>query len=621
MDIIDVLVAKALTPQGQIESYAAQAQAAVSNINSITAQTNTNNTNAAKALADVNAALAALEAAGVMDAAGVDAEVKKLVLSISNSNTNSVIGKGITTTYPDNTTRTLSNVVKYYKSTGNNEDGTMTQKAITAALEAIPSSGGSGGGGSGNVNVGAENAGEFVIVGENGDIVASSVQAEDLITSLLEQGILTLPGTVGLKIDYVNKSTIRSQESRNYSMGADFNKYSMFGGRKRCVVADNGTINAFYGEEEYVEDGSNGQVMVYQPKFYYCRIPTQLEGKIIRNETLILSNTARPGFKLHPLFIDTNGHELEYVLLSAYDGCAYNTSASAYNLTDSTNVNYAEDKLSSIANAKPISGLDKELTAANAEKLATNRGEGWHITNMAAESANQMLEIIEFGTLNGQVALEAGIVDVPNTVRTNCSSITGSTASLGNASGAASSTISEANGNRTTYNTSGRRAISYRGMENPWGNIWRFIGGVNVTGDGTQHGGHIYICSNYDYNIFEITNDYREIPIDLPNESGYTSAFGYDEQFDWVFIAAENNGNSSIPVGDKTWVISDVNSLKSAQFGGSWISYEAAGIFHYDFDQAPDMSFRTTGARLMFIPTINNIYEANIEKWQANMED
>jgi hypothetical protein len=37
----------------------------------------------------------------------------------------------------------------------------------------------------------------------------------------------------------------------------------MYGGRMRCNVTDNGTITAFYGDSNYKEDGSNGQVMVY----------------------------------------------------------------------------------------------------------------------------------------------------------------------------------------------------------------------------------------------------------------------------------------------------------------------------------------------------------------------
>jgi len=41
-------------------------------------------------------------------------------------------------------------------------------------------------------------------------------------------------------------------------MGEDFDLYTMYGGRKRCNVSDNGTITAFYGEANYANDGSNG---------------------------------------------------------------------------------------------------------------------------------------------------------------------------------------------------------------------------------------------------------------------------------------------------------------------------------------------------------------------------
>lgn len=637
MDIIDIMLARAMTPQGKTDTYVAKANAAAAKaekaeqdaaaaiaiVNNAAEDISAAQEAAASLLADtqealnsLNAAIAAIGESGSLDTAAVDAEVKKLVLSISNNNTNTMVSKNIVTTYPDNTTRTLSGVVKYYKTIGNNEDGTMTQKAITAALSAIPSGGSSGDSGS-NINIDSDAAGQLVIIDENGNIVASGIPAEELIISLIEKGIFYYPNTVGLTIDYANKTTIRSQEAKGLEQGSNFNQYNIFNGRKRCNVADDGTINAFYGDADYIEDGSNGQVMVYQPKFYYCRIPLSLENNIIRKEMLVLSGEPHTGFKLHPLFINENGEELEYVLLSAYDGCAFDTSTNAYDLTDSTDINYTEDKLSSISGAKPISGLNKSLTNTNAEKLATNRGEGWHITNMAAESANQMLEIVEFGTLNGQEALELGIVDVPNTAQTNCASITGSTASLGNNTGVASSTISEANGNRTTYSINGRRAISYRGFENPWGNIWRHIGGTFVVGTGTGAGGTVYIYDDYDYT----TNNYHQLTFNLPNNSDYTSAFGYDAEYDWVFIAAENNGNSSVPIGDKTWIIENLNGTKSAQFGGSWLSNTAAGIFHYDFDQKPDMSARTTGARLMYIPIINSIYEANLDKWQASMEE
>jgi hypothetical protein len=126
---------------------------------------------------------------------------------------------------------------------------------------------------------------------------------------------------VGLDIDYQGKTFIRTQDAANLTMGGDFDNYIMYGGRMRCNVADDGTITAFYGDANYADDGSNGQVMVYQPKFYYQRLPLHIEGNtIIRSESIILSARKQAGFKLHPIFDDGNGGELEYVLFSAYDG-------------------------------------------------------------------------------------------------------------------------------------------------------------------------------------------------------------------------------------------------------------------------------------------------------------
>jgi len=64
---------------------------------------------------------------------------------------------------PDGTTtKTATGIGKLYKTTGTNEDGSMTQKAITNALN------------SNTTNLGSENSGKIVIVGANGEITAGS---------------------------------------------------------------------------------------------------------------------------------------------------------------------------------------------------------------------------------------------------------------------------------------------------------------------------------------------------------------------------------------------------------------------------------------------------------------
>lgn len=624
MDIIDVLVAKTLTPQGQIESYAALAQkavtdatAAVDNIDSITEQTNANNTAAEEALAAANEALAALED-GLDDQ--IDEEINKLNLTLSiNKSGNSVLNTLITN-YPDGTTANVGTVAKYYTGTGSNEDGSMTQKAITDLLRSIPSGGGSGGG---SANLGPLNKDNVVIVGDTGAIISSTVSINDIINALMRMDSYDIPGTVGLEIDYINRSSARTQDAINYSAGTDFDNYAMYGGRKRCNVADNGAITAFYGDANYTEDGSNGQVMVYQPKFYYNRVPKALDngvyGQIIRKEVITISPIPQAGFKLHPLF-KQNGQEVDYVLLPAYDGCVYDTSETNYMLYDNNGIDFNADKLSSIAGAKPLSGANNTLNIENAEKLATNRGDGWHIMNMAAESAQQLLQLVEFGTLNGQSALELGIVNISDSNNYNCGSITGSTSTLGNTTGAATSTTNDINGNRVNYTDIGKRAISYRGTENPWGNMWDFIGGIIINGNATQAGGVPYICSDFNYSNNIAADNYDDIGFYLIPSTGYISAFGYGKpEYDWIFLPAEANGNNTIPVGDEVWVTSNLNGSHLLMHGGSWRAKEAGGPFSYGCDQEYTKVSRQLGAKLMYIPTINNIYYTNIQKWeQAN---
>lgn len=82
---------------------------------------------------------------------------------------------------------------------------------------------------------------------------------------------------VGVQVDFANKTFKRLGGAEGKTKGTDFDVFPMFGGRKRCCVSNDGTILAYYGDNGYSEDGSNGQVMVYQPKFYYRVAPLRLE--------------------------------------------------------------------------------------------------------------------------------------------------------------------------------------------------------------------------------------------------------------------------------------------------------------------------------------------------------
>ena len=421
---------------------------------------------------------------------------------------------------------------------------------------------------------------------------------------------------VGLQVDYENKSFQRLAGAYGLSAGADFDKYEMYGGRKRCTVADDGTITSWYGDADYAEDGTMGQVMVYQPKFWYKVVPLKIEpitdgiGHHLRKANYYVSTKPKTGFKLHPAF-GANGGEVDYMLYSAYEGSVYDTSANTYLLADEQVADFTAgtgDKFCSIAGAKPASGKTQDLTRPKIEQMAQNRGADWHGDLIKAESANQLLMIIELGTMNTQAAIGNGVVSVPDNPNTdNNSIVTGGTSSLGNATGMAAG-------------TNGQVSVSYRGVENPWGNICKHVYGINEYMDANGIF-HAYVCKDFAFAESNGTGNYEEVGFNPAHNDGYISAMGYSELYDWLFIPSETLGNSSLPVGDYYWCNATwLNSWRLAPLGGGWGNGGVAGGFCWALPYGVGYRYRTIGGRLVLIPTKDSaVYTANITAWKQKM--
>lgn len=427
-------------------------------------------------------------------------------------------------------------------------------------------------------------------------------------------GMIETEDVLGITMDYKNKTCTRIAGAKNLTAGADFDKFSMYGGRKRCNVSDGGTINAYYGDEGYTEDGSNGQVMVYQPKFYYLVCPLEYDrqetgyGYHLRKANYYISETQRAGFKLHPAFYDKNGNEVDYILMSAYEGCIYDTSANAYLKNDEQVMDASKDKFSSIAGARPASGVSQNLTRPNIEQMAKNRGEGWHSLGIKTASMEQLLMIVEMGMMNLQTAIGQGIVNLPWSTGSDTTSsyagATGSTASLGNGTGRATKTTTYEGGKATDYTVDGKTSICYRGVENFWGNIWKFAYGVNIWGNGKMAGGMPYICSDFNYAEGKNTDNYEGAGFTVTKANGYISAMGYSTKYDWLFMASECLGNSSLPVGDYTYITENLNGYRIALLGGSWVNGSVAGGFYWSLLNGVGNRTRSIGGRLVYVPTV-----------------
>lgn len=452
--------------------------------------------------------------------------------------------------------------------------------------------------------------------------VYSKVEADDLLGNKADKVDVddvkayigyTDGDILGLQVDFENKTFKRLAGAVGLSQGSDFNKFTMYGGRRRCNVSDDGTITAYYGDEGYTEDGSNGQVMVFQPKFFYKVVPLKLEkntdsniGYHLRKVNYYVSSKPKTGFKLHPAFFDENGNAINYILFSADEGSMFDVSANEY-VNDGTNTDTAievGDLLCSVANVKPISGLKKPLNKTNLELMAQNRGSGWHLETIKATSANQLLMMIELGIMSTQNGIGQGVVSITGDTAYNCSSLTGSTAELGNSTGQAKETVNEIGGTQTAYTESGKVSVTYRGVENPWGNISKHIQGINIWGDGTMSGGQPYIANNFTFNESKHSDNYEPAGFTLPNGNGYISAMGYgSEKYDWLIMPSEIGGTSALPVGDYIYVASNLNGYRIAKLGGGCRSGDYAGGFYQIANGTVGDRSRGAGGRLLYVPT------------------
>nr|WP_316619112.1 BppU family phage baseplate upper protein [uncultured Ruminococcus sp.] len=458
--------------------------------------------------------------------------------------------------------------------------------------------------------------------GEIVDLVNEDISDVESSLSDLKTYIGYTSGDIlGLQADFENKRFTRLGAAVGKNAGSDFNVFPMYGQRRRVAVDSDGVIDDSIVVETVTSGDYDIDVMVYQPKFYYKVVPLKLGkqsgglGYHIRKANYYISSTPHAGFKVHPLFIDKNGSEVDYVLFSAYEASYFHNEAGNYyyfhdGADTGTSIDWSHDELKSVPGVKPISGQYKAITKANMENLALRKSvnnANWHLDTIQSVSANQLLMAIEYGAFNLQNAIGKGIVSCTDVNGVNVSSLTGSTKALGNATGAAEETVYDNAGGQTVNTTNGKVAVSYRGMENPWGNIFKHVNGINIWGDGSINGGQAYIAGDYSFDESRRGENYKPSGFTLSNGGGWISSFGYGaESFDWLFLTSEvneNGANSAAPVGDNCYVTSNLSENRIAAFGGDWHNGDSAGGFFESCIYSVGAKSSRIGGRLLFVPT------------------
>lgn len=411
----------------------------------------------------------------------------------------------------------------------------------------------------------------------------------------------------GVEVDFVNKKFTRLAGAENMTAGADFSALTPWGGRKRCILANDGTVLAYRGETGYTEagtttqaitvgdteypSGTKVQVMVEQPIFYVKTVPVSGaaansgRGKQYSKARYYISPTPKTGFKPVGGFKDANGNLQNKIYLAAYEGCVYDSSAGTYCKDDTLVADFATDMLSSIASAKPASGLSQVLTRANARKLANNRGAGWQLSNIFSLSATQWLILVEYASFDAQTKIGKGVSNFTDDGSTNMALVTGATAGIGNGSGIPDG------------GTDGQCSVSYRGEENLWGNIWTWLDGINIYNTATES--TVYV-KEFGAMVDDTVNGYTALGFSAKNGAGYISAFGIDTDLAEVFIPVALSGSSTLPVGDYFW--NQNTGCRVARLGGTWDSGSHCGAWCLSWNSTSSYRYRDVGGRLLYVP-------------------
>lgn len=360
---------------------------------------------------------------------------------------------------------------------------------------------------------------------------------------------------------------------------------------RRCLLADNGTVNYYLDPSNSalkedgsasVLDGTDGMVMVEIPMFYVKR---SVNGTVT---TWAIADIPLEGFELHPAFIK-DGKVVPFRYYSAYDACYWDATDSTYksglNL-DALTVDTGADKLASVSGVYPIVGV----TRATCRSLAANRGTGWRQLDFALFSAVQLLYLVEFQSFYSQNITGAG-----NTAATYVGSSSNQTNSPHSVAGKSNSL-----GNGSTDTTTGASSassdtayMSFRGIENLYGNCWNWADGINVN---VGSNGNVHVTNNGSDFADDTSTNMQLVSTTAPTTSNYVSAIAAIDNY---FIASSVSGGSSSTYLTDYWS-GFTSSNRVVGVGGSANGGATAGAFLVLADSASSSRSRRIGARLAF---------------------
>lgn len=374
---------------------------------------------------------------------------------------------------------------------------------------------------------------------------------------------------------------------------------------RRCLLDRDGGVKE-YLDNELSWGGSylDYAVMTEIPEHWY---------KLYFNGTkfrMMLSEIPLPGYK-----------HVDKFYISTYEARMYRTdnllcsAAGASKLSDPNSINFRggdntaewDDTYRSLLGC-PVTNLTRDQFRQAARK----RGSGWEMYTYGAHKTLFWLFAVEYATLNSQKPFNAQkdangfaqgglgpgptqMTDWTNFNNANPLIPCGYTNEFGNGSGEKAYVVKNASGG--THAT--LMVNRYRGIENPFGHIWKYTDGANIQVTTGDNGLSILWTTADPSNFSDSSYVGYDKKGNICRVNGYAKNTLLGEDGD--IIATEIGGSSSTYWCDYYYTNTSTNSLRLVAIGGGSDGADA-GFIRVNTSETPSGAYKHFGSRLCFFP-------------------
>lgn len=140
--------------------------------------------------------------------------------------------------------------------------------------------------------------------------------------------------------------------------------------------------------------------------------------------------------------------------------------------------------------------------------------------------------------------------------------------------------------------TDGSTQIQYRNIEDPWGNVFEWIDGVNFSA------GAVYVCTDPAKYADDTETDYTNVGTKAQTR-GYIQDIGLSTNAPWAFYPTTTGGSETTYIPDCAYYNSGWRVLL---VGGSYYDGSAAGLFYFHASSTSSNAGANVGARLLYHP-------------------